>query len=203
MDPQNLFSKARVKSGEELYSKLNEAPGESAEVIETGLPGELNINPEGLLHYQGPVEISAFVGEVTVARNEGSEVYWMTDGSTNYWLDNEGEFRLGDNHRLQQLHKIGKQVLEPQENKEDDLSIEGQQPGLFTSGPLQYIPNKRREKLRSEIENSSDIDMMEYARNLNEDPQETAESMARELNKKLRRGSQYEPRKRKGTKLIF
>ena len=203
MDFQDLLSKTRVESGEELYSKLNEAPGKEAESIDTGLPGDLTMNPEGLMHYEGPVEMSAFVGEVTVARNEGSQVYWMTDGENNYWLDNDGEFRSGDNHRLQQLHKIGKQVLEPQGDREDFLRIEGQQPGLFTSGPLQYIPDGRREKLRLELESNADIDMMEYAGNLDDDAQETAESMARELNKKLRRDSQYESRKRKGTKLIL
>lgn len=199
MDPEEIISRASVNSGEELYSTLNRVPGIDAGVIETNLPGNLKANSEGLMYYQGEVEISAVAGEVTAARNEASEIYWCTDGENTYWME-DGELREAGNHRVEELHRVGQQILEP-ETDEQEFFIEGQQPGLFTSGPLQIIPEGRRGKLRQQIEDQEEIDMMQYSGNLGEDPRETAESMARELNKKLRRKPGYQQRRRNGTVL--
>ena len=198
MGVEEILSDARVNSEADLYSKLDEASGAKSETVETELPGEVNISPEGLLHYQGTVEISAVAGEVTVARNEDSEIYWMTDGDITYWVDSDGGINKGDDYRLEQLHRLGNKVLEP-EGQKDELRIEGQQPGIFTSGPLQHIPKQRRGELRRELEKGREIDMVKYTKGLNEDSYETAESMARELNKKLRRASEFEGRAREET----
>lgn len=199
METEEILSRTPVSSGEELYSTLNSVAGIDAETVDTDLSGEVKANSDGRMLYQGTTHMTAVAGEVTVLRNEASEIYWLTDGENTYWIDN-GELKAGENHRAEQLHRIGQKILEP-ETEEQGFVIPGQQPGLFTSGPLQYIPEKRREQLRQEIEEEKEIDMMQYSGNLNEDPQETAESMARELNKVLRRKPGYEPRERNGTLL--
>lgn len=199
MDTNQIISQAPVESGEELYSQLNSIPEMEAEKIETVLPGEVKADIDGRIHYKGDIEITAITGDVTAARNEASKIYWMTDGQNTYWMDENGELHEGANHRVEELHRIGEQILEPREEKE--FVIQGQQPGLFTSGPLQRIPKARRETLRKQVENEEEIDMTEYAEGLNEDVDETAESMARELNKILRRKPEYEKRERNGTRL--
>lgn len=199
MNKDEIISDAPVSSGEELYSTLNSISGMDAESLETDLPGEVKADTDGRIHYQGPIEITAITGEVTAARNEASEVYWLTDGKTSYWMDEKGGLHEGHNHRVEEIHRLGQEILEPGEEKE--FVVEGQQPGLFTSGPLQYIPKSCRETLRQQIENEEEIDMTQYAVGLNEDLDETAESMARELNKVLRRKPEYEKRERKGTQL--
>jgi hypothetical protein len=197
---EQIISRAPVDSGEELYTALNGIPQMEAETMDTELPGEVKGDLDGRIHYRGDVEMTAIAGDVTAVRNEASEIYWLTDGEDSYWMDEKGELHEGENHRVEQLHQLGQELLEP-EPEEQEFVIAGQQPGLFTSGPLQYIPKPRREKLREKVENSEEIDMTEYAEGLNEDVDETAESMARELNKKLRRKPEYEPRKRNGTLL--
>lgn len=201
VNTEEIISKTPANSGEELYSTLNHIPDAETETVETDLPGELKANTEGLIHYQGPVEITAIAGEITAARAETSEVYWLTDGQNSYWIDEQGELRQGDNHRIEEIHRLGQKILEPEE-KDEELNLMNPKPGLLTSGPLQYIPQHKRQKLRKRVEQRQQIDMMEYAEGLNEETGETAESMARELNKVLRRKPEYEPRNRKGTQLI-
>lgn len=205
MDTEEIISNVRAESEEELYSKLNQARNLTDPLVQTKLPGDTYISSTGLLNYDGEVQMTAVIGDITVARDEITGTYWFTEGDTSYWLnDDDGKVEPGENHRVEQLHRIGNQILEPvreQEKQKNELRIEGQQPGLFTSGPLQYIPNARRDELRREIESADEIDMREYAKGLNEDPYETAESMARELSGKLRRTSNFDERDREGTVL--
>ncbi len=93
MNSGEILSELPVESYEELYSRLNQAAEINGEPVKTDLEGELEVQNDGLAHYQGAEEFTAVTGNVTGARSEDSEVYWFTVGEKTHWLNQERELK--------------------------------------------------------------------------------------------------------------
>ena len=136
MQFEKALSETPLESAEELYSALNHAAYagkdyretdlERIESVEAGemladLPGEVKASSEGLIYYQGEIELTAIAGDVTAARNEDTDIYWLTDGEETYWIKETG-LEQTDNYIVEQLHVLGQQILQSDEESLDELT---------------------------------------------------------------------------------